>query len=50
MGGGGGKKRSGRKLEQGNTERGGGKRSRTETAIDESREEKADREARHQLN
>ena len=42
-----GGRRSGRKPDQGNAGR-GGNRSRRETAVDESREETADRVARHQ--
>ena len=47
-GGGGGNRRSDRKLDQGNVERGGNRRSRRETAVDEGREEIADRVARHE--
>ena len=43
-----GNRRSGRKLDRGNAGRGGNKRSRRETAVDESREDMADRVARHQ--
>ena len=39
---------SGRKTDQGNAERGGDRRSRSEPAVDESREKMADRVARHQ--
>ena len=45
--GGGGNRRSGRKPDQGNAERGGTRRSRWETAVDESRKEMAERIARH---
>ena len=38
-GGGGGNRRSGRKPDQGNAERGGKRRGRRETAVDESRKE-----------
>ena len=47
-GGRGGNRRSGRKPNQGNTGRGGNRRSRRETAVDESRNDMADRVARHQ--
>ena len=47
-GGGGGNRRSGRKPDEGNADRGGNSRSRRETAVDERRKEMVDRVARHQ--
>ena len=44
----GGNRRGGRKPDQGNPERWGGRRSRRETAVDESKKDMADRVARHQ--
>ena len=44
----GGNRRSGRKLDQGNAGRGGNRRSRTETTVDDVRKEMTDRVARHQ--
>ena len=46
--GGGGNRGNGRKPDRGKAERGGNRRSRRETAVDESREEMADRVERHQ--
>ena len=45
---GGNRRRSGRKPDQGNAGKAGNRRSRRETAVDESRNEMADRVARHQ--
>ena len=47
-GGGGGNRRSGRKPDRGDAERGGNRRGRSETAVDESRNDMTDRAARDQ--
>ena len=47
-GGGGGNGGSGKKPDQGNVERGGNRRSRTEVAVEQRRKEMADGAARNQ--